>query len=57
MPQIRLSAAECADVLRFMYSVEPFEPGTWLQDPADTPSHLLGFHIVLHTLADCLTEA
>jgi hypothetical protein len=57
MPEVRLSVAECADVLRFMSSVEPFEPRTWWQDPADAPSHLVGFHIVLQTLADSLGEA
>lgn len=53
-PEIELSADECADVLWFMHSVEPFEPQTWWQDPESGPSPVAGFHIVLRTLAECL---
>ena len=49
-PTIVLSPLHCADVLKFLSSVEPLEPQTWWQDPDDAPSHLVGFEFVLRTL-------
>jgi hypothetical protein len=54
VPTLRLTAAQCADVVYFIHSSEPLEPSTWWSDPKDEPSHLVGFYIVLGTLEKSL---
>jgi hypothetical protein len=46
-PSLRLSAAQCADVLRFVSQSEPLEPRAWWADPPDAPSHVCGYEMVL----------
>jgi hypothetical protein len=55
-PRLVLSAAHCADVLRYISQTEPLEPRDWWEDPNDSPSHEVGFKLVLETLADSLGE-
>lgn len=54
MPTLKLTAAQCADVLYFVARVEPVEPRAWWEDPDDAPSHLCGLMFVLDTVADAL---
>ena len=49
-PTIVLSPQHCADVLSFLRNIEPLAPRTWWEDPADAPSHVVGFVFVLRTL-------
>jgi hypothetical protein len=49
-PAIRLSPQHCADVLEFLSRVEALEPKNWWTEPAESPSHLVGYQIVLQTL-------
>jgi hypothetical protein len=49
-PSLRLTAAECADVLHFMHFSEPVKPKTWWEDPIDEPSHVVGYYMLLYTL-------
>jgi hypothetical protein len=53
-PKVRLTLAECAKVLHFMSRSEPLEPHTWWDDPKEGPSPVVGFHMVLDTLARSL---
>jgi hypothetical protein len=46
-PSFRLSTAQCADVLRFVFESEPLEPRAWWADPTDAPSHVCGYVMVL----------
>jgi len=55
-PSIQLGIEHCADVLRFLAYVEPFEPGTWWEDPPNSPSHTVGLQIVLRAMADSLQD-
>jgi hypothetical protein len=55
-PRLVLSAAHCADVLRYISAMEPLEPRDWWKDPEDSPSHLVGFYFVVETLAHSLDE-
>jgi hypothetical protein len=55
-PTLKLSAAQCADVLYFISHVEPLEPQTWWQDPKYGPSHFVGYTFVLETLQGALRQ-
>jgi hypothetical protein len=55
-PRLRLSASDCADILRFMSFSEPTSPRTWWKDPADAPSHVVGFNMVLNAMEDSLRQ-
>jgi hypothetical protein len=58
LPARRLAPEEVADVLAFMAAQEPFEPaGWWTDEPADEPSHLCGFHLLLQALERSLRPA
>jgi hypothetical protein len=56
-PEIQLALDHCADVLQFLSFIEPLEPESWWQDPAEGPSHLVGFQFVLRTLRANLQPA
>jgi hypothetical protein len=46
-PRVRMSAEQCADILHFIYHSEPRKPGGWWKDPAEGPSHVVGFVYVI----------
>jgi hypothetical protein len=54
MPKCRLSLQDCADVMGFLALSEPVKPGTWWRDPRGSPSHLVGFQIVMQTIEKAL---
>jgi hypothetical protein len=56
LPDLPLSAGECADILAFMASVEPVDPRTWWSDPSDAPSHVCGFAILLGALEQSMRQ-
>jgi hypothetical protein len=47
VPTLRLTTAQCADVLHFMHFSEPVNLSYWFQEPEDAPSHLAGQAFVL----------
>jgi hypothetical protein len=53
-PILELSPIDCANILHFVHSSEPFEPRTWWKDPEHGPSHLVGFAFVLRAVEDSL---
>lgn len=53
-PTLRLSATDCADILHFMDFSEPRHPRTWWQDPEDSPSHVVGFTMVLRAMESAM---
>jgi hypothetical protein len=55
-PEFLLKADECADVLRYMASLEPLDPRAWWRDPSDGPSHVVGFNLLLRALERSLRE-
>lgn len=54
MPAIRLSAADCADILAFVSYSEPVEPGSWWKDPKGSPSHLVGYYLIVQAVQAAL---
>lgn len=54
LPRMKLTTAQCADVLAFLQYSEPVEPRTWWEDPKDAPSHLVGHYLIIDTLATAL---
>lgn len=53
-PELRLTPAECADVLYFFALSEPIEPREWWHDPEDAPSPVVGHQLVVGVLEDSL---
>lgn len=51
-PKMRLTPAQCVDVLQFMMFSEPVAPDSWWTDPKDAPSHVVGYYFVLGALKD-----
>jgi hypothetical protein len=46
-PTLKLSAEDCADVLRFVHCSTPIEPRTWWFDPKGAPSQIVGYDMVM----------
>lgn len=46
-PSLRLSVAQCADVLHFVYESEPVNARAWWSDPTEAPSHVCGYLMAL----------
>jgi hypothetical protein len=53
-PTLRLTAAQCADVVHFVRCSEPLERSTWWSDPKRGPSHWVGFIFVLEAVEESL---
>lgn len=49
-PTLRLSPAQCADVVHFLAEIEPVEPASWWTDPQDAASHAVGLKFILEAL-------
>lgn len=54
--KLRLTASECADVLRMISDYEPIKPETWWTEEPGTTSHVIGFMDVMECLAASLRE-
>jgi hypothetical protein len=54
LPSLRLTAAQCADVVRFIAMSEPIEPSTWWEDPEGAPSHIAGFTLLMNAVESSL---
>jgi hypothetical protein len=55
-PTLKLSPAQCADVLYFMHYLEPVDDKRWFREPDDEPSHLVGQMLVLQALEAALRQ-
>jgi hypothetical protein len=55
LPRLKLTPAQCADILTFMSSCEPLNPARWWLD-ADV-SHVCGYNMVLDAMAGSLRRA
>lgn len=53
---MRLTAAQCADVLHYLDSCEPIEPRTWWDDPEEGHSHVAGFYRLIRCMEASLRE-
>lgn len=53
-PTLRLTVEECAAVLDYFSTVEPFEPGTWWDNPEGEPSRHCGLVAVMDAMRDSL---
>jgi hypothetical protein len=53
-PSLRLTAAQCADIVYFIRNSEPIEPETWFTEPDDEPNHHVGYDVVMEVIERCL---
>jgi hypothetical protein len=51
---LRLTPAQCADVVHFVRYSEPLESSNWWEDPEHAPSHWVGFVFVLKAVEESL---
>jgi hypothetical protein len=55
-PTMKLSPAQCADVLTYMSCVEPIDGASWWDSDLDIVSHICGYNAILDAMSDSLRE-